>query len=106
MAHRKVKKQAIYLFFAVTSLLLVISLTLVELKLNPKEEYRLHRKFALPLHANFGYAISVWKAQGSEWDKVLLCEESGWPRGQVERKKYLYTGITRAAKKLVVIQKN
>lgn len=74
--------------------------------LNPKEEYRLHRKFALPLHANFGYAISVWKAQGSEWDKVLLCEESGWPRGQVERKKYLYTGITRAAKKLVVIQKN
>ena len=38
MTHRKVKKQVIYLFFAVTSLLLVISLTLVELKLNPKEE--------------------------------------------------------------------
>ena len=34
MTHRKVKKQVIYLIFAVTSLLLVISLTLVELKLN------------------------------------------------------------------------
>lgn len=38
MTHRKVKKQVIYLIFAVTSLLLVISLTLVELKMNPKEE--------------------------------------------------------------------
>ena len=38
MTHRKVKKQVIYLIFAVTSLLLVISLTLVELKLNQKEE--------------------------------------------------------------------
>ena len=38
MTHRKVKKQVIYLIFAVTSILLVISLTLVELKLNPKQE--------------------------------------------------------------------
>lgn len=38
MTHRKVKKQVIYLVFAVTSLILVISLTLVELKLNKKPE--------------------------------------------------------------------
>ena len=38
MTHRKVKKQVIYLIFAVTSLLLVISLTLVELKLNKQPE--------------------------------------------------------------------
>lgn len=38
MTHRKVKKQVVYLAFAVTALLLVISLTLAELKLSKKEE--------------------------------------------------------------------
>jgi len=58
---------------------------------------------AVPLHANYGYAITVWKAQGSEWNKVLLFQEAGWPRDPIERRRYTYTGCTRAIDKLVVV---
>lgn len=79
-----------------------------EAELSHKEEDRLFKthKYAIPLHANFGYAITTWKAQGSEWNKVLLFEEQSWPQDFHERRKYLYTGITRAVDKLVVIKKN
>lgn len=56
-----------------------------------------------PLHFNYGYAITVWKAQGSEWGKVLLLSEPGWPRDPDLCRKYLYTGTTRAIDKLVVV---
>ena len=70
-----------------------------------EEEYQIkRRRKALPMHFGYGYAITVWKAQGSEWDKVLLFEEPGWPKTPDMRKKYLYTGITRAINKLVVIR--
>lgn len=73
--------------------------------LSGKEEYTILKRLetAVPLHANFGYAITVWKAQGSEWNKVLLFQETGWPRAVDDRRKYLYTGVTRAIDKLVVI---
>ena len=73
--------------------------------LTGKEEYTIMKRLdtAIPLHANFGYAITVWKAQGSEWNKILLFQESGWPRQEDERRKYMYTGVTRAVEKLVVI---
>lgn len=74
--------------------------------LSSREEYiviaRLKR--AVPLHGNFGYAITTWKAQGSEWSKVLLYPEPYWPRDKIERRKFLYTGITRATDKLVVVK--
>lgn len=47
------------------------------------------------------YCISVHKSQGSEWDKVVLIDES-WSFNEPE--KWLYTGITRAKKKLVIIR--
>lgn len=73
--------------------------------LSGKEEYTILKRLetAVPLHANFGYAITVWKAQGSEWNKVLLFQETGWPRSTDDRRKYTYTGVTRAIDKLVVI---
>lgn len=73
--------------------------------LNGKEEYKIKKRLEMPipLHANFGYAITVWKAQGSEWNKVLLFQETGWPKDINERRKYMYTGITRAVDKLVVV---
>lgn len=47
------------------------------------------------------YALSVHKSQGSEWDKVVLFDES-YIFEQPE--KWLYTGITRAKKKLVILR--
>ena len=50
---------------------------------------------------DFGYAMTVHKSQGSQWDKVALMNESWCFRD--DRWKWLYTGITRAAQDLTVI---
>lgn len=50
---------------------------------------------------DFGYALTVHKAQGSEWNSVLLVDEY---RKVEQRREWLYTGITRAAERLVVVQ--
>ena len=64
-----------------------------------REEYLLAKRFKTmaptPLHFNYGYAITCWKAQGSEWNKILGYEE-GFPWVADEHIKYLYTLITRA----------
>lgn len=52
-------------------------------------------------HLDWGHAITVHKAQGSEWDDVILHDESGAFRDQGNR--WLYTGITRAAEKLTLV---
>ena len=48
-----------------------------------------------------GYALTVHKAQGSQWDDVVLFDESYAFRENRER--WLYTGVTRAAKRLTVV---
>ena len=50
---------------------------------------------------DFGYVLTVHKAQGSQWDDVVLFDESGaFPEN---RDRWLYTGVTRAAKRLTVV---
>src|SRR6187401_554151 len=50
---------------------------------------------------DFGYVLTVHKAQGSQWDDVVLFDESfAFPDS---RERWLYTGITRAAKKLPLV---
>ena len=44
---------------------------------------------------DYGYALTVHKAQGSQWDSVVLFDESYAFREHSQR--WLYTGITRAA---------
>jgi len=49
----------------------------------------------------YGYALTVHKSQGSQWDDVVLFDQSGafgdtWAR-------HLYTGITRAAEVLTIV---
>lgn len=44
---------------------------------------------------DFGYAITTHKAQGSQWDKVLIRDESFIFRNNAHR--WLYTAITRAS---------
>ena len=50
---------------------------------------------------DYGYALTVHKAQGSQWDRIVLFDESF--AFQDSRARWLYTGITRAAKRLSVV---
>jgi exodeoxyribonuclease-5 len=50
---------------------------------------------------DWGWAITVHKSQGSQWDDVVVVDESGVFRDQAN--KHLYTAITRAAKTLTVL---
>jgi exodeoxyribonuclease-5 len=51
---------------------------------------------------DFGYALTVHKAQGSQWDNVMLFDES-YAFGE-HRNRWLYTGLTRAAKRLTIVR--
>jgi len=52
---------------------------------------------------DFAYAMTVHKSQGSQFDSVCLIDEAGrFPAHQ--RRAWRYTGITRAAKELTIIQ--
>lgn len=51
---------------------------------------------------DYSYALTVHKSQGSQWGNVTLLDESRAFGREVGRR-WLYTGITRAAKKLTVI---
>lgn len=48
----------------------------------------------------FGYGLTVHKAQGSQWENVMLIDD--W-FGK-NRQQWLYTGITRAAEKVTVVR--
>lgn len=52
---------------------------------------------------DFGYAISVHKSQGSEWNKVILFQERSFYWNDDFYKKWLYTAVTRSKEKLFVI---
>ena len=57
----------------------------------------------VPREFAFGYAITTHKAQGSEWDKVLVIEEK-FPFPKEEHARWLYTAVTRASEKLVLVR--
>lgn len=56
-----------------------------------------------PRQFTFGYAITCHKAQGSEWDKVLVIEEN-FPFDKKEHARWLYTAVSRSAKKCVLVR--
>ncbi len=51
---------------------------------------------------DYGYALTVHKAQGSQWDRVMLFDESFAFRDSRER--WLYTAITRAAEQITIVR--
>ena len=53
---------------------------------------------------DYGYAISVHKSQGSEWGRVILIEEYNQYQSDEDRKKWLYTAVTRSRSKLLIIR--
>ena len=71
--------------------------TLFKLSSNPMTQH------LVPLEFTYGYAITTHKAQGSQWNNVLVIEER-FPFEQEEHARWLYTAITRAEKKLVLVR--
>ncbi|MEO0498593.1 MAG: ATP-dependent RecD-like DNA helicase [Pseudomonadota bacterium] len=51
---------------------------------------------------DFGYALTVHKSQGSQWDDVFLFDESYAFKDSRER--WLYTAITRAAERITIVR--
>lgn len=51
---------------------------------------------------DYGYALTVHKAQGSQWNNVMLFDES-WAFRE-HRQRWLYTGVTRAADQLTIVR--
>ncbi len=49
----------------------------------------------------YGYALTVHKSQGSQWDNVMLFDESYAFREH--RARWLYTGLTRAAESITIV---
>ena len=56
-----------------------------------------------PIEFNYGYAITGHKAQGSQWDRVLVFEEN-FPFDKTEHARWLYTACTRASERLVLVR--
>lgn len=75
--------------------------------LDRKTEFRLMRskKFCslVPMDFTYGYCITCHKAQGSQWNKVLVIEEK-FPFDKDEHARWLYTAATRAIDRLVIVR--
>lgn len=80
-------------------------LTTGEETVNAKNFKKFPKHFR-PLTFDYGYCITCWKAQGSEYDKVLVFEEDFPRRDSIDHLKYLYTAATRAKKRLVIVRNN
>ena len=52
--------------------------------------------------AMFGWAITAHKAQGSQWENVIVWDD-GLGRTDLDRRRWLYTAITRAEQGLVIL---
>lgn len=53
-------------------------------------------------HFDYAYAITAHKSQGSQWEKVLIIDESAVFRD--EKKNWMYTAITRASKSITLVK--
>jgi GTPase SAR1 family protein len=54
--------------------------------------------------ATYGYAISVHKSQGNEWDNVYV--DASWLSPAWDKARWLYTALTRAKKKVELCRSN
>jgi len=53
---------------------------------------------------DFGYAMTVHKMQGSQFDDLVVVAEKPGPVGEEDWRRWLYTAVTRAASKLTVLR--
>jgi len=68
---------------------------------NPEEEipWQMKRRYD---DFDYGYALTVHKSQGSQWENVYLFDES-WAFREHSRR-WLYTAITRAADRITIVR--
>ena len=59
--------------------------------------------YIIPKQATYGYTITGHCSQGSQWDKVLVIEES-FPFDKVEHARWLYTAVSRSVEKCVLVR--
>jgi exodeoxyribonuclease-5 len=62
-------------------------------------DWRVKRQLS---EASFGWAITCHKAQGSQWENVIVWDD-GLGQGEADRRRWLYTAITRAERGLVIL---
>lgn len=81
-------------------------LTTGEKLLTGKQEFQMRKSNKCPdppFEFAYAYGITTHKAQGSEWQKVLVYEER-FPFEKEEHARWAYTAATRASEKLVWIK--
>lgn len=66
-----------------------------------KPIFRAGKKVPFPLEFDYGYCITCHKSQGSQFNKVLLFEET---LNRETHARWLYTAITRAVEKIVIVK--
>lgn len=75
--------------------------------LDYKTIFRLESNFRtahlVPMEFTYGYAITCHKAQGSQWSNVLTIEEN-FPFDRNEHARWLYTAVTRAEDRIVLVR--
>ena len=67
-----------------------------------KRHDRDYKEKRLLTEATFGWAITAHKAQGSQWENVIVWDD-GLGRSEIDRRRWLYTAITRAERGLVLL---
>ncbi|MEG0775717.1 ATP-binding domain-containing protein [Clostridium sp.] len=68
-----------------------------------KPIYQNGKKVPFPKEFDYGYCITTHKSQGSEYNNVLLFTERFRSMTNEDYQKALYTGITRASSKIVIV---
>jgi exodeoxyribonuclease-5 len=69
---------------------------------DPERERRDYWKKKTIIEAVWGWAITCHKAQGSQWENVIVYDD-GLGRTPEDRARWLYTAITRAERGLVLL---
>lgn len=68
-----------------------------------KDNFKMFPRWLRPEQFDYGYVITTHKSQGSEYDNVLVVEEM---LKATDHARWLYTAVTRAAKKLTLVLKD
>ena len=66
-----------------------------------KDNWKVFAGYPKPFSFAFGYAITCHKAEGSEFDRVIVYDEAFGDEDM--KRRWRYTAVTRAAKQLVVV---